>query len=201
MSESTTPTQTTCYLSPDDPAKKDRETFSHQTLVLTALTAINSANQHPSLNDAKVRVERFLTMKDKAESTRVIDAATTILVTNAEVIATMAHGADSIVTLTEINRNGEHSLPRVRDLLQSRAPDTKQHHIFGEVDELIPADEIIRLRNEPRKSDHQVFVSFPNPRKSNSSFGSNGDRVCTSVGDKHWTKIWNSKKVLIGYNQ
>jgi hypothetical protein len=88
-------------------AASDRETFSNQTLLLTALTAINNPSSHPSLNDSEVNKERLHLMKEKAARTRIIDAATTILVTDTEILATMArrtHTTNIIFALTEIRQ-------------------------------------------------------------------------------------------------
>jgi hypothetical protein len=52
----------------------DRETFSHQTLILTALTAINNQNHHPTFMAAEVEKERIQNMKDKNSHTSVIDS-------------------------------------------------------------------------------------------------------------------------------
>jgi hypothetical protein len=198
MPESTMQTQTTCCPSSEDLAMKDREFFSHQTLVLTALSAITAVNQHPKFKDDEVRIERLAYMQTESKSThtRVIDAATTILVTNAEVLATMAREGRSIVTLNATIRKGQD--PFLGDLLQSSGLNNKTRKIFGKVDELLPGD--LDVMNSDPKSGGQVFVSFPNPRRE--SLMPSSDRVCepTALVSGYWTEIWKSKKVLIGCN-
>jgi hypothetical protein len=98
-------------LSPNsEEAKQDREKFSHQTLILTALTAINNTNNHSTFNANQVSKERFKYMKEKIARTPIIDAATTILVTDTEILATMArgtHAAHSIFALKEVRERDQ----------------------------------------------------------------------------------------------
>jgi len=211
-------TQTTCSLSRQDSAKdsakEDREKFSHQTLILTALTAITTPNQHPSFNDHFVKLERLHYM-EKSRHTRVIDAATTILVTDTEILATMARGANSIVALKEINRGDkDHSV--LRDLLDSESQDvysksnqilgelnSKSNRILGEVDELLPgefemnSDPVIDEDHHAPAKDPQVFVSFPNPNSSIAMPSS--DRICKPIApdNGYWPQIWESKEGYI----
>src|SRR5437016_10350494 len=83
-------------LSIDSENVRAQETFSNQTLILTALAAINNPSHHPTFNESQISKERLRYMKDKATNhTPIIDAATTILITDTEILATMARGVSS----------------------------------------------------------------------------------------------------------
>lgn len=70
LSLNDSPSQT-LRLSPDSEFE-DRETFSHQTLILTgtALTAINNSNHHPTFMATEADNERIQYMKDTSNNTR-----------------------------------------------------------------------------------------------------------------------------------
>jgi hypothetical protein len=116
-----------------------RETFSHQTLILTVLAAINNPNHHPTFKATEVNNERIQYMKDKTNHIPVIDAATTILVTHTEILATMTRGVNThgLVAIKEIvNQEPENDslLPLLSKLSHSvRCP--------REIDEVLPDSE------------------------------------------------------------
>jgi hypothetical protein len=85
-------------------AQNDRDTFCYQTLLLTALTALNNdlRRNHPTIHEVAVFSERLTDMKNNTNKhTRVMDAATAILITDTEILATMTHGVQSIVAVRE----------------------------------------------------------------------------------------------------
>jgi hypothetical protein len=194
-------TQTTCSLPPQDSgAREEREIFSHQTLILTALTAINSPNHHPILHATQVNEERLQLMRDKTLQTSTIDAATTILVTDTEILASMARGvyaSDSIFALREL-QIGEpfEDEARVESQLRDLDPNTSSQ-ILEELDELLP-DTLNAMKNgdEGRVSDKDVFFSIPNPNKAISIESStSSDPICKPIamGGELWTRIMESK--------
>jgi hypothetical protein len=196
--------------SPEE-ARQDRETFSHQTLILTALSAINNRNHHPSFNEYQVNKERIRYMKEKADHTPVIDAATTILVTDTEILATMSRGINathSIVALKEIERGNDREdnlklFERVKSL--SKNDSVK---LLREIDVLLPEefetlenDSLTNL-NEVIASKDDVFISFPNMneairmQKSATSQQSRSDPTCKPIkmGNGRWAQIVESQK-------
>jgi hypothetical protein len=207
------PTQTSSPSSQDsqhelEDCARDREIFSQQTLVLTALTAINNPNKHPTFKHSQVSQERLQFMKEKASPTPIIDAATTILVTNTEILATMANGANSshgIVALTEIEK-GEELLegPRrkIVDLAKSKFKDGIESTLFlRDLDGHLP-DEFYPLPvNEDSVPDEDIFVSFPNidkalavplPKPTSSP-------ICKPIdlGNGRWAQIMKGKTGFI----
>lgn len=199
----------------EDPSSKealnDRETFSHQTLILTALTAINSSNHHPTFNDIPVIRERVQYMKDKADHTPVIDAATTILVTDTEILATMTRGAQnthSIVAITtskEIQETDQQHDEKLNELLELHLPTLKSDasiHVLRKIDELLP-DDFNDFSGESGV-EKNVFISFPNintkvPLLINRTEESElpvHDPICKPIAmDKGlWTQIMESKR-------
>jgi len=139
-------------------AASDRETFSNQTLLLTALTAINNPSSHPSLNDSEVNKERIRTMKAKAARTRIIDAVTTILVTDTEILATMTrrtHTTNSIFALTEIRQKDKAQHERFESKLENLAPEGSHQMLPGDFD----------MEDRGPVTDEDVFISIPNMNK------------------------------------
>jgi hypothetical protein len=217
--------QTTFSLSPQEfKASEDRETFSHQTLILTALTAINSPNNHPIFNGIEVNKERLRCMKERITHTRIIDAATAILITDTEILATMARGANtahSIVAIKEIMRKDQESDSQLHDDLlqvgkqfQDLDPGASDR-VLGEIDGLIPGE--LHMAKSVTDEGHRVpaddvFVSFPNINKAipfpmqeqlpidsvQQSSTSHGP-ICTPIAtvNGHWTQIMESKKGFI----
>ena len=191
-------------------AAEDRETFSCQTLILTALTAINNPNHHPTLHDIEVNKERIQYMKEKAIHTPVIDAATTILVTNTEILATMTRAvknAHSIVAIKEIKEdNGVNRIhdEKLNDLFESphfKTLDSPASNRFlKDIDALLPDSESNSDNNGVLDKDH-VFISFPNVNKSilsMDSLSSNHLIKPISVDSKGlWTQIKASKDGII----
>jgi hypothetical protein len=192
---------------------EDRETFSHQTLILTALTAINNPNHHPSFNDDQVNKERLRYMKEKSTHTPVIDAATTILVTDTEILATMSRGVPathSIVALkeTEKGNDQEHKNRELYyDLLKSRLRNDSGQMLM-EMEELLP-DEFETVKSDSATTNSNedpsnVFVSFPNINKTISmqkptkSFTSS-DPICKPIDtvNGHWAQILKLKSGFI----
>lgn len=193
-------------------AEKDRETFSHQTLLLTALTAINNENHHPSFNLDDVNRDRVEYMRAKTSHTSIIDAATTILITNTEILATMArHHAHGIFAFKEIQGNNPEQMKLIDDLLTSPDPQ------LGKIDELLP-DHLDMDGNGPvtwtdsdeaqTASEGHVFVSFPNTNKkicvqapanlSQQSSTSSGP-ICQPIAtdNGHWSQIMESTSGFI----
>jgi hypothetical protein len=122
-------------------AREDREKFSHQTLLLTALTAVNNINCHPSLNDSDVNRLSMQYMKDKAAHTPIIDAATTILVTDSEILATMAYGVQdthSILALKEVKEEDSGYKDQLDVLLHSDSNGSDT--ILEDINRILPAD-------------------------------------------------------------
>jgi hypothetical protein len=166
---------------------RDRETFSHQTLILTALAAINNRNHHPTFMAAEVEKERIQNMKDKNSNTSVIDAATTILITDTEILATMNRGPNRLFAVKEINQENE---SRFKCQLESQV-DANTSELF-EIDEVLPDS-----KHNGKKRDHMpdegVFFSFPNPNKEipMDTISSSTDATCKPIKmDKGlWTQI------------
>jgi hypothetical protein len=198
---------TTSSLSPEDSALEMRETFSHQTLILTALTAINSPAQHPSFNTSQVNKERLQYMKEKSAHTPVIDAATTILVTDTEILATMARGAHathSIVALKEVKEEDQGYNRDLDDLL----PDLDTGRLLSTIDALEPDNfgmAEIGLANDEASidegrlgvSDKDVFISFPNINTEIPIEGSDSTCKPITMGPGHWNDIMKSKSGFI----
>jgi hypothetical protein len=123
-------------------------------------------------------------MKDKTTHTRVIDAATTILVTDTEILATMArsHNGHNIIALKQ-DQNLNGPLP---DKLESqlRSLDLKGYRLL----------------------DQDVFVSFPNIDKAILTSTQpmdlaqqSSDPICKSIdtANGHWAQIQQSKNGFI----
>ena len=215
-------TQTTCSLSPQDLSEReDRETFSHQTLILTALTAINSSNKHPTFNNAHVIQERLTYMNEKAFHTPTIDAATTLLVTDTEILATMAHGSNAlqgIVTVKEIEKSKdqlEEDKKKLDALFESglkNGSGTTEENILR-MDGLL-SEEFYTV-NYPENSDpvEDLFISFPNineevliqksterlPIDLSQQSSTSSDPICRPIemGNGHWAEIQTKKKGYI----
>lgn len=174
---------TACSLSPRDPpqdpqdprslkAREDRETFSCQTLILTALTAINNGNNHPTLHNEGVNKERIKFMNDKVHHTPVIDAATTILVTDTEILATMTRGTHGIVAIQEIKGENQVEDDRLSALLDSEESGLNTLgpeipiRVLGKIDALLPDSVDYNTEESGNADDKDVFFSFPNICKS-----------------------------------
>jgi hypothetical protein len=199
LSSSLKDSQTRDLLSPEK-EREDREKFSLQTLMLTALTAINRPSHHPSFDDVRVNYERLQYMKEKASHTPILEAATTILVTDTEILATMArevHAAHSIVALKEIKANDQ-------DRLELRS---KYYKTLEDIE-----DDFHTVENGPVTDEghvpasKDVFVSLPNINKAiptqesiDSSQKRSSDPICKPIvmGDGHWAQILESKKGFI----
>jgi hypothetical protein len=190
-------------------ASEDREKFSAQTLILTALTAINNPNSHPTFNDILVNRERVQYMKDKVNRTAVIDAATTILVTNTEILATMTRGAqnahsisDSILAVkdTTVQLEDSNHDEKLHALLQSKLNDISAGSEL-DIDALLPDSEY--FCTEELESGHMpdvedVFISFPNPNTAipiPSSTYNSDDSFCKpiAVDNGRWASIMEKK--------
>src|ERR1700678_1578273 len=98
-------------------------------------------------------------MKDKNNNISVIDAATTILITDTEILATMTQGVNRLFAIKEVNQENE---SRFKSQLESQV-DANTSELF-EIDEVLPDSE-----HNGKKRDHMpdegVFFSFPNPNK------------------------------------
>jgi hypothetical protein len=173
---------------------KDRETFSHQTLLLTALTAINNQNHHPSFNIAEVNTERVEYMQQKAARTPVIDAATTILVTDKEILATIARGVCGMQGILTLRATQEENTEKT-NLLNLKNPDLRQVDAFPQDDFAMEA-----VTEGEVATEGSLFVSLPNPasdlsRESSTSSGP----ICKPIAmdDGHWPQILESKNGFI----
>jgi hypothetical protein len=170
---------------------RDRETFSHQTLILTALAAINNRNHHPTFKATEVENERIQYMKDKNSHTSIIDAATTILITDTEILATMNRGPNRLFAIKEITQEDE---SRFKSQFESQV-DANTSELF-EINEVLPDSD-----HNGKKRDHMpdegVFFSFPNPNKEipmgtgSPPISSSTDATCKPIKmDKGlWTQI------------
>jgi len=172
--------------------ERDRETFSHQTLILTALAAMNNRNHHPTFKADEVEDERIRYMKDKNSHTSVIDAATTILITDTEVLATMTRGVNGLFAIKEVNQEDE---SRLNSMLASQVDANTSALFLREIDEVLPDSD-----HDGKKRDHMpdegVFFSFPNPNKhihmgTGPPISSSTDAICKPIKmDKElWTQI------------
>src|ERR1700678_202916 len=98
-------------------------------------------------------------MKDKKRHTSVIDAASTILITNTEILATINRGPNRLFAIKEITQEDE---SRFKSQLKSQV-DANTSELF-EIDEVLPDSD-----HNGKKRDHMpdegVFFSFPNPNK------------------------------------
>jgi len=126
--------------------ERDRETFSHQTLILTALAAMNNRNHHPTFKADEVEDERIRYMKDKNSHTSVIDAATTILITDTEVLATMTRGVNRLFAIKEVNQEDE---SRLNSMLASQVDANTSALFLREIDEVLPDSD-----HDGKKRDH-----------------------------------------------
>jgi hypothetical protein len=149
-------------------AEQDREKFSHQTLILTALTAINSPNKHPTFQKHLVNQERIQYMKEKATHTPIIDAATAILITDTEILATMSR-AHNIVALKELKGKNQDSEEQLLDYLEQeikRLSPKASVKLLKSFDELLPDDPDIMVEDDlvtwTGENSGDVFISFPN---------------------------------------
>ena len=183
----------------DSQAERDREKFSHQTLILTALTAINNPSRHSTFNDALVNRERIQYMREKASHTPIIDAATTILITDTEILVTMSR-AHSIVSFKEIKgRDEEYSL--LHQELESRIKDLNSEEsmkLLKQFDEFLP--NVVGDDAVADKYHGDVFVSFPNineriPMQESTS----DDYICRPIAEDkgYWKRILESKSGYI----
>jgi hypothetical protein len=196
-------------LSPEE-AMEDRETFSHQTLILTVLTAINSPSNHPSLNDGLTNKQRIRYMMEKADHTPVIDAATTILVTDTEILATMSRGVCPTHTILALKEVNEKDLGYKGQLDQSKSKGLDLNiscQTLEDIDEILPADLDVPV------PDDGVFISFPNineainletsterlPIDSSQQSSTGSDAICKPIvmDHGHWTQIMESKSGII----
>lgn len=155
---------------------EDRKTFSHQTLILTALAAINNPSNHPTFKAAEVNKERIQYMKDTAIRTPIIDAATTILVTDTEILATMAsvYAPHSIVALKKSESNEDQAHNKTLDNLfeeKLKFLDAQSSMKFWrEMDGVLPddlgvediIDEAQHASKGPGLKDKDIFISMPN---------------------------------------
>jgi hypothetical protein len=192
-------------------AAEDRETFSSQTLILTALTAVNNPNHHPTLHDIEVNEERIQYMKEKASHTPVIDAATTILVTNTEILATMTRqlqNAHRIIAIKEINENNlkvnqEHD-DKLNDLFKSpqfnELDSPASNRFLKTIDALLPDSES-NLDDKGASDEDHVFISFPNSneaiRMDSSESSSNHLIKPIALDNGLWAQIMDSKTGII----
>jgi hypothetical protein len=156
-------------------AQNDRDTFSHQTLLLTALTALNNRHRkHPSINEAAVSLERLEDMKHNSNRhTRVMDAVTTILITDTEIVATMTRGVQSIIAVRE---------------------EVDSPGLAGEEENF---DECMEQADP--KCDKTLICSFPNINEKHSFGSSSPDHLCKpiTVDEGFWDKILKSKTGFI----
>lgn len=185
-------------------AEQDREKFSHQTLILTALTAINSPNKHPTFKKNLVNQERIQYMKEKAAHTPIIDAATAILITDTEILATMSR-AHSIVTLKELKGKDQESeeqllLGRLESEIKRLSPKASVK-LLKSFDELLPDDPDMDLVTRTVNHPGDVFVSFPNINEAISMQEeyTSGDPICKPIakGVGYWNRILESKSGYI----
>ena len=176
-----------------------RETFSHQTLILTALAAINNRNHHPIFNATEVEKERIQYMQDNKNShTPVIDAATMILITDTEVLATMTRGvqnlkAHRLVAIKEINQEDESEF---NSLLDSQLDANHSQLLLRGIDEVLSELDSDHGRvKRDQIPDEGIFLSFPNPNEEiflgSHSIPSSTDTICKPIKmDKGlWTQI------------
>lgn len=187
-------------------AKENRETFSRQTLILTALTAINSPNHHPTFNEFLVNKERIQYMKDKTDHTPIIDAATKILITDTEILATMTRGvqcAHSIVAIKEMKEQYKEHDNKLETLLESGLKDLDSKastRLARELDALLPDSDDFDWE-ESHNPDKDVFISFPNINSAipidSSSY--TGDPICKPIimNEGLWNQIMMSKNGFI----
>ena len=172
-------------------AKEERELFSHQTLLLTALTALNNPNNSPKLHDNLVKEERVEYMRQQTtRHTPVMDAVTTILITDKEIIATMARGIQTILAIKQ------DPIETKQEAIDTEKLEAPQNDDFDLDLEGIETEE----RPDPA-SQKTVFLSFPNIDKkivmssiNSSSTGSSCDHFCKPIAvDKgYWKEILNS---------
>lgn len=188
-------------------AEQDRETFSNQTLILTALTAINSPSKHPTFKKDLVNQERIQYMKEKAAHTPIIDAATAILITDTEILATMSR-AHSIVTLKEMKGKDQDSekqllLGHLESEIKRLSPKASVK-LLKSFDELLPDDpdsveDDLVTRTDKHPGD--VFVSFPNINEAipMQEEYTGGDLICKPIvkGVGYWNRILESKSGYI----
>ena len=187
-------------------SEQDRETFSHLTLLLTALTAINSPNDHPFFNEVEVNKERLEFMKQKANHTPVIDAATTVLVTDTEILATMTRGVPNAHSMIAMKEEHYHDQADEKSLdaalLQLELKPSLQ--ILREMDEIIPVEEILQVSDDLDKEgighgSSNVFISFPNINSairsgSSSTSKPDGYKIQPLISEKSfWSQITESK--------
>ena len=140
---------------------------------------------------AEVEKKRIQNMKDKNSHTSVIDAATTILITDTEILATMTRGVNRLFAIKEVNQENK---SRFKSQLELQV-DTNTSELF-EIDEVLPDSD-----HNGKKRDHMpdegVFFSFPNPNKEipmgtgSPPISSSIDATCKPITmDKGlWTQI------------
>jgi hypothetical protein len=183
-------------------AQKDRDIFSHQTLLLTALTALNNPNHNPTLNDRIVNEERLACMKQKTNHhTRVTDAAATILITDTEILATTSM-TQEVYTIVAIKEDSEDGNRRLQDAIKAGL----EPQSLEISNEFIDSEDIAREKPDPSHK-KTVFFPFPSINKKllksskalspigSSSTGGSHDHICQPiVVDKgFWDQILNSE--------
>jgi hypothetical protein len=157
--------QTDQFSTPE--AQEARTKFSHQTLLLTALTALNNGGKSPSFHDKLVFDERIKYMRRKTDThTSVVDSVTSILITGTEIIATMSHGVKSIVAVKEESSGNDD-------------PDEDE--------------DIAREQPDPN-SDKALFLSFPNIDDKLFKPTGSQDFFCKPIAEDvgFWRQINNS---------
>src|SRR6202522_521663 len=101
-------------------------------------------------------------MKDKKRHTSVIDAASTILITNTEILATMNRGPNRLFAIKEINQEDK---SQFKSQLESQV-DTNTSELF-EIDEVLP-DSNHNGKKRDHMPDEGVFFVIPQPQQKNS---------------------------------
>ncbi|KAM6493056.1 hypothetical protein JOM56_011190 [Amanita muscaria] len=85
-----------------------RTQFSHLTLLLALVTAINNRSNHPTLHGAEVFEERLQRIQSNSR-TKVMEAAIGILVQNTEILAGMSYGGSAVTVAVEEKIKGPES--------------------------------------------------------------------------------------------
>ncbi|KAM6490168.1 hypothetical protein JOM56_014360 [Amanita muscaria] len=85
-----------------------RTQFSHLTLLLALVTAINNRSNHPTLHSAEVFEERLQRIQSNSR-TKVMEAAIGILVQNTEILAGMSYGGSAVTVAVEEKIKGPES--------------------------------------------------------------------------------------------
>jgi hypothetical protein len=160
-------------------------------------------------------------MKDEARGhTPIIDAATTILVTDTEILATMAHGGapDAIVALKEVEKGNlelEEERKKLDVLLESHVENDIEsdstRRFLGEMDGLLPDEfDTVPVESGP-VTDEDVFISIPNMNKKihvqesterfdlSQQSSTSSDPICRQIhmGSGRWAQIMELKTGFI----